>query len=115
MSFPCSFDVTLPGLILQFLGKVFTRTSSVFPTEHSLRTRTQVRHECTQVHNERRSLKLAKSTSVPFGADRPLICHSEKRRTRVRSRIFVASQTLCMHAIAIEAWASGWFLRKINV
>ena len=22
---------------------------------------------------------------------------------------FVASQTLCMHAIAIEAWASGWF------
>ena len=53
--------------------------TSVFPTEHFLRTRTQVRHECTQVHNEKRSSKLAKSMSVPFGADKPLICHSEKR------------------------------------
>ena len=38
--------------------------SSVFPTEHSLRTRTQVKHECTQVHDEKQSSKLAKSMSV---------------------------------------------------
>ena len=59
--------------------ETWSNGSSVFPTEHSLRTRTQVRHECTQVHDEERSWKLAKSISVPFGADKPLISHSEKR------------------------------------
>ena len=83
---------------------------SVFPTEHSLRTRTQVRHACTQVHDEKRSSKLAKSISMPFGADmyKPFICHSE---TRYESEVtdFVASQAMWMHAIAFEAWAAVRF------
>ena len=87
------------------------QVSSVFPAKHSLRARTPVRHECTQVHDEKRSSKLAKSISaaVPFKADKPpLICHSERD---ILSEVtdFVSSQTLCMHAIAIEAWASGQF------
>ena len=47
---------------------------SVFPTEHSLRTRTQVRDKCTQVHDQNRSSNFAKS--VPFRADKPFL--SEK-------------------------------------
>ena len=47
---------------------------SVFPTEHSLRTRTQVRDKCTQVHDQNRSSKFAKS--VPFRANKPFL--SEK-------------------------------------
>ena len=79
---------------------------SVFPTEHSLRTCTQVRHECTQVHDVKRSSKLAKS--VPFGANKTLICHSQKRyESEVTD--FVPSQAFCMHAIAIEAWISGYW------
>ena len=80
---------------------------SAFPTKHSLRIRTQVRHECTQVADEKRSSKLAKSISVPFGADRPHICHS-KRYTRAKSGVLSHRKPCaCMHVIAIEAWASG--------
>ena len=66
-----------------------------------------------KVHDEERSSKLAQSTSVPFGADKPLICHSEKRYER-KVTDFVASQTLCMHAIATEAWACRLFQHRIN-
>ena len=79
---PSSFPAHLGGQ-----QEDFDHLPSVFPSEHSLRTRTQVRHQCTQVHDEKRSSKLAKSISVPFGADKPLICHSKKRHTRAKSRI----------------------------
>ena len=49
--------------------------SQCFPVKHSLRTRAQVRNECTQVHNEKPSSKLAKS--VLFRAEEPFICHSD--------------------------------------
>ena len=75
-----------------------------FPAEHSLRTRTQVRHECTQVHDEKRSSKLAKSISVPFGADKPLISWfviQRKIYTRAKSRILSRRKPCaCMRSLS---------------
>ena len=51
---------------------------SVFPTEHFLRTCTQVRDKCTQVHDQNRSSKFAKSAL--FRADKPFL--SEKNRSK---------------------------------
>ena len=42
----------------------------------------------------------------------PLICHSEEIYENEVTD-FVALQTLCMHAIAVEAWASGGFSVKL--
>ena len=54
------------------------QSPSVFPSEHFLRTRTQVRDKCTQVHDQNRSSKFAKS--VLFRADKPFL--SEKNRSK---------------------------------
>ena len=87
---------------------VLTKDKQCFSYRTFLRTRTQVRYECTQVHEEKRSSNFAKSISVPFGADKPLICHSEKRYTRAKSRTLPRRKPCAgMHVIAIEAWASG--------
>ena len=69
-------QLSLWGQLISITGPCMTQSLSVFPTEHPLRTRTQVRHDCTQVHHEKWFWNLAKSLSVPFVADTPLICHS---------------------------------------
>ena len=81
-----------------------------FPTKHSLRTRTQVRHKCTQVHGGNRSSKLAKSKSVPCGADKPLICHSERRYMRAKSRIL----SRCKPCACMLSLAGFYRLQHVN-
>ena len=89
---------------------------SVFPSEHFLRTRTQVRHECTQVHVEKRSSKLAKSISVPFGAGKPLICHLEKRYTRAKSRILSRRKPCtCMRSLSRHGLLGGFCVKLIFI
>ena len=80
-------------------------TKQCFPTEHSLPTLTEVRHECTQVHDEKRSSKLAKSISVPFKPDKPIICHSEKKYTRAKSRILSCHMHACDRYRGMGFWA----------
>ena len=86
----------LAPVIQIYLAAVCIDSGSVFPTEHSLRTRTQARRECTQVHDEKQSSKLSKLMSVPFRADKPLICHLEKRCMRPKSR-FLSRRKPCAY------------------
>ena len=102
-------NVDLPVVWIAYKGR-----TSVFPTEHFLHTRTQVRHECTQVHGEKRSSKLAKSISMLFGADKPLICHSEKRCTRAKSRILsFRKPCACMRSLSRHGLLGGFSVKFI--
>ena len=95
---------------------VCVHTGSVFPTEHSLRTRTQVRHECTQVHGEKRSSNLQKSISVPIGADKPLIFHSKKRYTRAKSPILSRRKPFaCMRSLLRHGLLGGFSVKLIFI
>ena len=85
----------------------------VFPTEHSLRTRTQVRHKCTQVHNGKRSSKLAKSISVPLGA-----AHLSFREETYESEVtdFVASQACaCMRLLSRHRPLGSFSVKLISI
>ena len=70
--------------------------TNLSPTEYSMRTRTQVRHECTQVHGEKWSSKLAKS--LLFRAETSLICHSEKKWIQYERLTFVCLVASRVHA-----------------
>ena len=75
-----------------------------------LRTRTQVRHECTHASPWRKAI--FKTFKIDISAVRSRqATHLSFREELYESEVtdFVASQTLYMHAIAIEAWASGRF------
>ena len=81
-----------------------------------LRTRTQVRHECTQVHDEKWSSKLAKLRSVMFGADKPLICHSEKRYTSAKSRILSRRKPcVCMRSLSRHRLLGGFSVKLMFI
>ena len=79
-----------------------------------LRTCTQVRHDCTQVHGEKRSSKLAKSISVQFRADKPLICQLEKRYTRATSQILLRRKPCaCMRSLSRQGLLDGFSVKSI--
>ena len=77
------------------------------------RTRTQVRHVCTQVHASPSS-KLAKWMSVPFGADTLLICHPEKRHTKAKSRRLSRRKSCaCMRSLSRRGLLGGFSVKLI--
>ena len=71
---------------------------SVFPTGHSLRTRTQVRDKCTQVHDQNQSSKFAKS--VPFRADKPFLSEKNRYKSEFTVVSLVANRRASMHAFS---------------
>ena len=73
---------------------------------------TQVRHECTQVHDENRSSKVAKS--VTFGTDKTLICHSEKRYMYTRSHGFCPVASL-VHTCGRYRGMGFWVLAVLAI
>ena len=96
------------------LAALLAFPGSVFPTGRIFFAYTYARKARVYASPRRKATsKLAKSISVPFGAGKPLICHSE-RDIRERSHGFCRVASL-EHACAIEAWASGnWqFQREI--
>ena len=69
-------------------------TCSVFPTEHFLRTRTQVRDKCTQVDDQNRSSKFAKS--APFRADKPFLSEKNRYKSEFTVVSLVANRRACI-------------------
>ena len=94
---------------LQNRGRLEQTRRSLVIHRRDIRERS---HECTQVHDEKRSSKLAKS--VPFGEDKTLICHSEKRYTRAKSRT-LSPRLRLVHACDRHRSMDFWVLAVLAV